>query len=156
MRQMLLWGGMLAALMTLPPCSSAQLPSQLLDGGPVLTIARYDYAHVPEKLLISGEREVSRIFRRAGVNVVWVNCLPEPEIQSYPRCQEGLPQIHVEMKILPRNLGADLRLHTDTFGVAEAFEGGIGSVSYVFYDRVEERAQSPDFQVLPGPVTPSH
>ena len=77
-----------------------------------------------------------------------MDCLPEREIQPYPRCQDELYDFHLEMKILPRNLGAELRLHTDTFGVAEAFEGGIGSVSYVFYDRVEERAKSPDFQAV--------
>ena len=48
MRHILRWGGMLAALMMLPPLSSAQLPSQLLGGKPVLTVARYDYAHVPK------------------------------------------------------------------------------------------------------------
>ena len=148
MKQILRKSQILTALMMLAPWSSAQLPGQPLDGNPVLTIAMYDYAHVPEKLLVSSEQEVSRIFRYAGVKVEWVDCVPGPEIQSDAHCQHPLDHFHVEMKILLRNLSAPLRYHTDTFGVAEVYADRIGSVSYVFYDRVEQQAKNLDLRAV--------
>jgi hypothetical protein len=148
MKQILRKSEILTALMMLAPWSSAQLPGQPLNGNPVLTIAMYDYAHVPEKVLVSAEREVSRIFRHAGVKVAWVDCLSGLAIQSDPHCQHLLDHFHVEIKILPENLSAPLRYHTDTFGVAEVFEDRIGSVSYVFYDRVEAQTKNLELRAV--------
>lgn len=148
MRQILRTGEILVALTMLAPWSSAKLASQSLDESPVLPIVIQDYAHVPEKLLISAEQEASRVFRHAGVKVVWVECLPGPEIQFAAPCQDLLGHFHLVMKVLPRNLSAPLRYHTDTFGAAEVFADRIGSESYVFYDRVEEQTQNLELRAV--------
>lgn len=137
-----------AALVMLAPCSNAQLPGQPHDGNPVLTIAMYDYAHVPEKVMVSAEQEVSRVFRHAGVKVAWVDCFSGLEVQSDAPCPHLLDHFHLEMKILPDNVSAPSRYHSDTFGVAEVFADRIGSVSYVFYDRVEDQTKNREFRAV--------
>jgi hypothetical protein len=41
-----------------------------------------------------------------------------------------------------------LRYHTDTFGISEVYSDRIGSLSYVFYDRVVEQTENLDLRAV--------
>ena len=69
-------------------------------------------------------------------------------MQSDAGCQPLLDHAYVVVRILPRNLGVPLRYHSDTFGISEVYSDRIGSLSYVFYDRVEEQSQSLELQAI--------
>jgi hypothetical protein len=148
MRRILWKGDILVAVITLTFWSGAQARSQHVEESEVLTVAVHDYAQVPNKLLRSAEQGAARVFRQAGIKVVWLDCLPEPEGQGDAGCERLAGRLHLRINILSRNLSAPFRYHKDTFGVAEVFANGIGSEAYIFYDRVEELSKNMDFWAM--------
>jgi hypothetical protein len=72
----------------------------------------------------------------------------EPEVQSDAGCQAQLDHAYVVLRILPRNLSAPLPYHRDTFGISEVYSDRIGSLSYVFYNRVEEQTENLDLRAV--------
>ena len=54
-------------------------PKQSVAGDLKLTLVVYDYAHLSEGRLAKVESTASEIFRRAGVQLLWVYCPSTPE-----------------------------------------------------------------------------
>jgi hypothetical protein len=105
-----------------------------------LSISVYDYAHVPTEVLAEAEQGARRIFQQAGVETVWVTCLPKPEkIESYA-C-DTVNMTHVVLKILPHDaFSTQLRDRSNVLGDALVDEKGVGYYAYAFYDRVQRVA----------------
>src|SRR5215475_11046371 len=73
-----------------------------------LSISVYDYAHVPTAVLAEAEQGARRIFQQAGVETVWVTCLPRPEKIESHAC-DTVNTTHLMLKILPHAFSAQVR-----------------------------------------------
>jgi hypothetical protein len=118
----------------------AQTLSAAAPTRPELIISVYDYAYIPTEFLAAAEGDAGRIFRQAGVETVWVNCLAKPEKVDVNSCYE-VDATHLMMKILPRAINADVRDRSDVLGDALVSEKGSGFFAYVFYDCVQRIAE---------------
>jgi hypothetical protein len=93
-----------------------------------LTVVVFDFAGVPQKLLLSAANEARHAFRAAGVKTEWIVC------DARRGCDA--PERFVQMKILSQPLPhTPVSLHglaaTSTCAVTEYC-----AASYVFYDRI--------------------
>jgi len=101
-----------------------------------ITVQVYNWAHVAPGTLTAAEGEGTRIFRQAGVGVIWLNCLLSPlEAKESPICAEPCPWGRFALRIVsdvPAGFGKT------SLGVALNDTGIYGSV---FYQRVDEFAK---------------
>jgi hypothetical protein len=105
-----------------------------------MTISVYDYAHVSPEILAAAEGDARRIFREAGVETVWVTCLPKPEKIEFNGCYL-VDATHLMLKILPHAISVQVRDRTDVLGNALVDEKGAGFYAYAFYDRIQRVAE---------------
>ena len=101
-----------------------------------LVVSVYDSVGIPRTALAQAEREAEKIFKPAGVNVLWMNCPTAATRQrdstalTPPDC--GLVEWpnHLALRIVP---GTN-RFTNEVFGVAFLSGEGVGCYSDVFYD----------------------
>jgi hypothetical protein len=105
-----------------------------------VSISVHDYAGVSTTLLTAAEDQAREIFRRAGLETVWVNCSPKLEKREPESCYFA-DATHLTLKISPRAMNAQVRDRIDVLGTSYPDELGAGYFAYVFYDRVRELAQ---------------
>ena len=98
------------------------------------------YADVPAPLLTAAEDQARDIFRRAGLETVWLNCSPKLEKVEPKTCYFS-DTTHLTLKISLHATNAKVRDRLDVLGTAYPDENGVGYLAYVFYDRVQELAQ---------------
>ncbi len=101
-----------------------------------ITVQVYNWAHVAPGTLTAAEDEGTRIFREAGVRVLWLNCPLSPaEARESPICAEPCPWGRFVVRIVsdvPAGFGRT------SLGVALHDTGIYASV---FYQRVDEFAK---------------
>jgi hypothetical protein len=101
-----------------------------------ITVQVYNWAHVAPETLTAAESEGTRIFREAGVGVLWLNCPLSPaDAQESPLCAEPCPWGRLVVRIVsdvPEGFGKT------SLGVALHDTGIYASV---FYQRVDEFAK---------------
>ena len=107
----------------------------------------YNYAQVPQRELARAEERAARIFRKAGIEADWIECLsPGKENRVNPDCVLRSEAPALVVKILPRSMAARSGFRHRTFGFSLLPEdGGPGIHSYVFYHRVKDAALHSDF-----------
>ena len=130
-------------LLVVVPLASAQIsatPTTPLGLGPKMTISVHDYADVPSKLLSAAEEQAREIYRRAGLETVWLNCSPKLEKIEPESCHFS-DTTHLTLKISPHALNVQVRDRVDVLGTAYPDDKGVGYFAYVFYDRVQELAE---------------
>jgi hypothetical protein len=135
----------LAILLTVAAASSAakDAPGEV-ETRFQIAVRVYNYAGVTGRTLLRAEEEGTRIFRKAGLEVVWLECSlsPSPEGQATP-CQTPLGAITVNLKILPPSMAARFESSREEMGFALVLaRSGSASDAWVFYQRVEEAAAS--------------
>jgi hypothetical protein len=99
-------------------------------------VSVYDSVGISSAVLAEAEREAAKIFKPAGVNVLWMNCPtaatsdPDSGVLIPPDC--GLVEwpTHLALRIVPRSN----RFTNEVFGVAFLSAEGVGCYSDVFYD----------------------
>jgi len=103
------------------------------EPGLKITLRVYNHAHVDSKTLIRAEQEVTRIYRKIGVETVWVDqpLLPEQKQDDSPRLQTS----YIGLSILPRAMAECLS--SSALGMAPGAERN-RAWAYVFYDRVDD------------------
>ena len=104
-----------------------------------LTIHVYNYAAVDDKTLAQAEQVVIGIFRKAGVEILWIS----ENNQSSPVHHGAFTLSHIQLSILPNLMAAGLNLPDKVMGVAPGTERN-RQLIYVFYDRVEALSQKLD------------
>jgi hypothetical protein len=99
-----------------------------------VTVQVQNHAHVADEVLARAEAEVTRIYARAGVNVVWTH------------------EAQLTIKIIPREAADGLVQMKDAMGFAPGTETARGRVAYILAYRVDEVAQAHgmDKAALPG------
>jgi hypothetical protein len=107
---------------------------------PEVSISVHDYAGVSAPLLTAAEGQAREIFRRAGLETVWLNCSPKLEKHEPESCYFA-DATHLTLKISPRAMNAQVRDRIDVLGTSYPDEKGAGYFAYVFYDRVQELAE---------------
>jgi len=130
------------------------LAKERRDGDPLvaaqstvrITARIYNYARIPKPLLDRAESEASTIFRKAGIEVEWLDCpLTEAEMPLYPACHGDLGAADFVLNLLPESMAERAALRDTTFGFAQlSSDGGRSYVASVFWDRITEAAQSGD------------
>jgi hypothetical protein len=103
-----------------------------LEQQPVV-IEVFNDARVRFSVLAAAEKEVGRIFQRAGVAVSLVNC-GGGTASNARSCAEQLGPLHLSLRVRSRSL----RAADDVFGVAFLGEDGTGVCSDVFLSPAQE------------------
>lgn len=105
-----------------------------------LKVGVYNYAHVGGLELHEAEGEAGRLFDRAGIRIVWVDCaLAQEEIVLHPECSNP----DVVLRFLPASMTARLNEHAETLGQSVGWNGsGQAWSANVFYARALELSSS--------------
>jgi hypothetical protein len=105
-----------------------------------LTLRVYNYAKIDAGLLARSEKVASAIFRNAGVETVWMDCaLSEEQIREYPACQTEMGTTDLVVRILPRRMAENLRMHGEPLGTARLCpETEAACELNVFFQKVDE------------------
>ena len=125
----LVWGFLTIAF----PGLASETPTK-----PQVTINVYNDAQVSEQVLTQAEQEATRIFRKAGVNSVWIECqLSKAGPRRASECQPPSAPTHLALRIVLWSS----KLGDTVFGTAFLSPEGEGAYSDVFYDSVEKLHQ---------------
>jgi hypothetical protein len=99
-----------------------------------LTISVYNDANVSGDTLQQAEGEAVRVFRRAGVEVQWLNCEATAPPQESAACREVKFPAHLHLRIVRKAL----RLKAGVLGISFLAADGTGCQADLFYERMEE------------------
>src|SRR6185503_11026539 len=136
-------GLLLVSLLTaLQNSSSADLASRLFRGGRHtlrprsgtpkeeirLTVLLYNYAEVQDRILVHAEQETARIFRRANVELSWVDCpVSDGQVEKLVACSQAMSSFTATLKLLTKSMAQGFRQPASRFGLTIPHHG-----SYVF------------------------
>jgi hypothetical protein len=119
------------------------------DRGLTISLCVYNLAQIPLETLDLAEKEVSRIFQRAGVEVVWLDYpLSEGQFMNNPTCQPPFGTTDFRLRILARFRAELLGVSRKALGLAlPCGSGDGGCIVNIFYRRAEELAKQGDLEV---------
>jgi hypothetical protein len=100
--------------------------------GAKVTVGLYDYAVVPSETLAAAEREASSVFRKAGVDLLWVECGPvQNHAADLNACEQVGESMRFLVKILPETMAVHLHRPPGVLGVT------VQQFAFIFFDRAE-------------------
>jgi hypothetical protein len=108
-----------------------------------INVRVYNYAQVPDRALEQGEKTAARVFRKAGIEVSWMNCNPAAtDIELVANCTREMGPPYFAVRIVPRMAIVQ--------GVTDGKTGGlaIGNLASVSFCRAAEEAAA-------GSIAPS-
>ena len=112
-------------------CAASDQPQANLH----VTIRVYSYVLLSEKVLAEAEQEAARVFDKAGVKTLWVECRGSGNrANDEPLCQIPPDLRHLVMRIVPGAWSG----HDSVFGFAFLSAEGNGAYSDVFFACVEQ------------------
>src|SRR5262245_10498679 len=133
-----------AASLVLP----AGIPAAGADASPSIRVRVNNYSEASDGVVASAERQATRIFEKAGLGVVWLNCPMSRSLLVEPNpCHQAPEARDVILRILSAPTGGDSR--NDVFGFAVH-----PLLASIYYDRVLHRAIRGDtpFDLVLGAV----
>ena len=95
-------------------------------------VSVHNDAHAPVGTLASAETTASRIFREAGLNVAWMNCIGVGNHGPASPCTKAAYPTYLHIRIVARARN----LPGATFGIAYLSVDGIGCYSSVFLEPI--------------------
>ncbi len=112
------------------PLSRSKAP----EAGLKLAVRTYNYAAVPGHILMTAEEHAEEIFRRAGIELAWVDCpVSRVELGKFPACTQLMNDPRaLTLKILPESMAVGYALPIINLGVTIQHHA-----SLVFYHRVQ-------------------
>jgi hypothetical protein len=103
-----------------------------------VTINVYNDAQLSSQILAQAEKEATRIFRKAGIGSVWINCQPlNAGIPPDAECQQPAGPSHLALRIVPWSSESGDAI----FGVAFTSAADDGTYADVFYNSAEKLHQ---------------
>jgi len=108
----------------------------------------YDYAHIDAETLSQAKERASKIFRRARIDLDWVDCpLGADRQASYPGCKPGLHPVRLVVRIRA-GIPPDERTRArSAFGFAYVPEsGGSGFLADVYVSGADRMASGDTMQ----------
>ena len=119
-----------------------------------LTVKIYDYAGVSPRILGRARAEAARIYRRAGIETVWMVCAVDNRLgPREPACSQAPGFTSLVLRIVPKAMAEKFPAPPSWFGYAATTSnpGEFGSHSTVFFHRVqEEKARIPSIAISMG------
>ncbi len=107
-----------------------------------ITVRVYDYAQVRPRTLVGAKREAGKILRKAGVEVVWLDCYGAT-VEENPACRQSLGPSDLVLRIVRPTGAARAALRHNTCGLSVLPKnGGGGTYTTIFYDGLEEVANA--------------
>ena len=125
----------LVGLVVCGTCSTAEGAQEPTAEG--VTIAVHNDARVPVGSLVRAEQTASWVFKEAGLDVSWANCvakLQAAEAQTEASCGTTDFPRHLQLRIVLRSIS----LRSEVFGVSYLGEDGTGCYSDIFLEPAEE------------------
>ncbi len=115
------------------PASASEIPK-----GPQVTVNIYNDAQVPTQVLTQAIEEATRIFRKIGVDTVWMEC-PSPRADAVRAsgCHPPSGPAVLALRIVPWSS----KLGQAVFGSAFLSHEGEGTYCDVFYDSAQKLHQ---------------
>ena len=106
--------------------------------GPPVTVNVYNDAQVPAQVLTQAMQEATRIFRKIGVDALWMECQsPKADAERASECHPASGPTVLSLRIVPWSS----KLGQAVFGTAFLSPEGEGTYCDVFYDSVEKLHQ---------------
>jgi hypothetical protein len=107
-----------------------------------VSVAVYNYAAVPEAILVKAEAETHRIFTKAGIKIAWRDCVIHgTRVECEPR-DHSLLAADMALRILPSPMAKRLAAGDREGGLALPCPvGETVCDAYIFYDRSEDLAR---------------
>jgi hypothetical protein len=106
-----------------------------------ITIRIHNYAKVKPSVLLPAERAAADMFRVAGVDSIWVECLAGQTELAEAACTSPMTPLVLVLNLLPRSMAQRLHFRDEVFGVAMENTGkDFGFFASVFYDNVKDCA----------------
>lgn len=107
-----------------------------------ITLRIYNYAALSEDSLAGTEAAASSIFKRAGIETIWLACpRDQSEIDRYLECSRSMRPTDFVVRLASRTMVERLDLPSDAFGFGlPCAEGRSGCYADVFPYRVEALA----------------
>ncbi len=101
-----------------------------------INVRIFNYASVSKSAFDKAQKEASRIFRRSGIEINWIECaVADKSVTADPRCTAKPLATDILMRIVPKEMVKFKR--RSEFGVAFLpAEGGFGKYASVFHARV--------------------
>ena len=96
-----------------------------------VTLAVFNDAGVPPTVLDEAQTAAVEIYRRAGIELSWVNCFPRTVVELCAQPPDGSSRFSI--RILPNSL----RLKSEVFGIAFLDKDGRGSQGDIFFQPVQ-------------------
>jgi hypothetical protein len=108
-----------------------------------MTVRVFNSTNALSNDLASAQSVAATIFRRAGIELLWLDCsLSSEGIYSDVVCDQSSSPITLIIRIVSTSPATKMNFGRDTLGIAAGPEAGTAASAAVFYDRVMELAQS--------------
>ncbi len=136
--------GLILLLTCASLCHATPQSTAPAGGGMSIVVRVYDYAGVSRGTLAKAEKEASRIYGEAGVELAWLDCATsQPEAEKHPACELPSGTLPVDLRILPASMAARMKSNCDELGRAlPSSRTGSASTAWVFNQRVQLLAES--------------
>ena len=109
------------------------------DSGLRLTVRVYDYAGISDTALAKAEREASRIYRQAGLEIRWMECAASKEqVTRFQNCEPPTQEPVVSLNILPPSMETRMRESAGLNSGKTVPGFAVGGLTYVFLAQVLE------------------
>jgi hypothetical protein len=106
-----------------------------------LRVKIYDYSRVSPELLAEAKRVAGSIFRKIGVEILWLDYSFNGNSGEGINTESTYPQL--QLRILNQQMAERLPVNKHMTGLTFQGTGGeVGRVANIFYHRVEELARS--------------
>lgn len=106
-----------------------------------LRVFMYNYADTSHSLVDRARRETDMLFRRAGVEIEWVQCTLSMRIAPQQLCSMRRGPASLELRLLPRRMADRMRLGSNAAGFAlQPLDGVPGVLANVFPDHAADLA----------------
>jgi len=126
------------------PCLGKTVMSEETGQNLVFTVLVYDYAEVPGETIVQAETEATHIFRKAGVESVWLNCSHSAVEANEPTiCQKPLGPLDFVLRVIRASKTGHAALDHCTLGFTP-LEGGKGAFVTLLYDCITDLAANRD------------
>jgi len=120
--------------------------NEAAEPGMHINVCVYNLAQVSPDTLDQAEREASRIFQKAGVEVLWLDYpLSETGVEQNSPCGPPFGITDFRLRLLPSSRPEELGVRATSMGLAlPCAEGEGGCVVNIFYRRAEELGKQGD------------